>query len=94
MGWTRASAPKCNAASWNANPRIMLASPASQIGRRASRKMSQMSTPAAPGRLAFLAPRRWHTEDVAVQKLAARASEIALSIFLHSAFSVPVNPLK
>jgi hypothetical protein len=65
---------------------IMLASPASQIGRRASRKMSQMSTPAAPGRLAFLAPRRWHTEDVAVQKLAARASKIALSVFPHSAF--------
>src|SRR5271156_2203925 len=85
MGWTSASAPKCNAASWNANPRIMLANPASQIGRRASRKMSQMSTPAAPGLLAFLAPRRWHTEDVAVQKLAARASKIALSIFPHSA---------
>src|ERR1700683_4779113 len=88
MGWTSASAPKCNAASWNANPRIMLASPASQIGRRASRKMSQMSTPAAPGLLAFLAPRRWHTEDVAVQKLAARASGIALSIFPHSASPV------
>ena len=31
----------------------------------------------------LLAPRRWHTEDVAVHKLAATASTIALSICDH-----------
>jgi hypothetical protein len=54
----------------------MLASPASQIGRRASRKMSQTSTRVAS---VLLAPRRWHIEDVAVQKLPAIASGIAIS---------------
>jgi len=58
----------------NANPRVWLASPISQIGRRASRTMSQRSTRVAS---LFFAPSRWQTEDVAVQKLPARASGIA-----------------
>src|SRR5260221_12308062 len=36
MGCTRASGPKRRALIWNTNPRIMLAMPASQTGRRAS----------------------------------------------------------
>src|ERR1700722_1084693 len=39
-----------------------------------------MSNPEDP---AFFAPRRWQTEEVAVQKLAARASRIAASTNSH-----------
>src|ERR1700689_771562 len=56
----------------------MLASPASQIGRRARRKRSQTSKPVVWA--AFCAPMRWQTDDVAVHKLATRASGIALSM--------------
>jgi len=80
MGWTRASAPKCRAVSWKMNPRIMLATPRSQIGLRARRNTSLASKLA--GSLP-LAPRRWHTEAVAVHKLAATASMIAVSIGPH-----------
>src|SRR6266567_4283606 len=55
----------------------MLAMPISQTGRRARRKTSQTSKAAV---LSLLAPRRWHTEAVAVQKLAAMASRSAFSI--------------
>src|SRR5260370_7279790 len=55
----------------------MLAMPSSQTGWRARRKMSPTSKPAISY---LLAPRRWHTEAVAVQKLAAMASRIAFSI--------------
>jgi hypothetical protein len=51
--------------------------PISQTGRRARRKTSQTSKAAV---LSLLAPRRWHTEAVAVQKLAAMASRSAFSI--------------
>ena len=86
MGWTRASAPKCSAVSWKTNPRIMLATPSSQIGRRARRNTSQTSKPAVS---LLLAPMRWHTEAVAVQKLAATASRIAFSI--STAFGSPAT---
>ena len=86
MGWTKASAPKCSAVSWNTNPRIMAATPRSQTGRRASRNTSQTSKPVVS---LLLAPMRWHTEAVAVQKLAATASRIALSI--STAFTSPAT---
>src|SRR5271166_238795 len=54
----------------------MLATPSSQTGRRARRKTSQTSKPVVS---LLLAPRRWHTEAVAVHKLAAMASRIAFS---------------
>src|SRR5215831_12105356 len=57
----------------------MLAMPVSQIGWRASRNTSKRSN-FAPW-LALLAPRRWHTDDVAVHRLAATANRIALSIW-------------
>src|SRR5215469_6782275 len=57
----------------------MLAMPVSQIGWRASRNTSSRSN-FVPW-LALLAPRRWHTDDVAVHKLAATANRIALSIW-------------
>jgi len=75
-GWTRASGPNRRALIWKTNPRIMLASPSSQTGRRARRKTSQTSKPALSY---LLAPKRWHTEAVAVQKLAAGASRTAFS---------------
>src|SRR5580698_3295034 len=78
MGWTSASGPKCSAVTWKTNPRIMLASPASQIGRRASRKISQISKPVVWA--AACAPSRWHTDEVAVHRLATMASGIALSM--------------
>ncbi len=34
IGCTRARLPKCKAVTWNTNPRIMLATPTSQIGWR------------------------------------------------------------
>src|ERR1700677_871483 len=70
----------------------MLVRPSSQTGRRASRKMSQTSKLVAS---LLLAPMRWHTEAVAVQKLAATASRIAFSIstaFTSSAVSQPAWP--
>jgi hypothetical protein len=79
MGWTKARAPKCRAVSWKTNPPIMLAMPSSQTGRRARRNMSRASKPVV---WMLLAPMRWHTEDVAVQRLAATASKIAVSISL------------
>ena len=79
MGWTRARSPKRSAVSWKMNPTIMLAMPSSQAGRRARRTTSPASKPAA---WLLLAPMRWHTEDVAVHKLAATASRIAVSITL------------
>src|SRR5215831_13832569 len=57
----------------------MLAIPVSQIGWRASRNTSKRSN-FAPW-LVLLAPRRWHTDDVAVHRLAATANRIALSIW-------------
>ena len=57
--------------------RIMLAMSSRPAGGRARRKTSQTSKPVTS---LLLAPRRWHTEAVAVQKLAARASWIAFSI--------------
>jgi hypothetical protein len=61
------------------NPRIMLAMPSSQTGRRARR----MTSPASKAAVwLLLAPLRWHTEDIAVHKLAATASKIAFSISL------------
>jgi hypothetical protein len=92
MGWTRANAPKCNAVSWNTNPRIMLATPRSHTGWRARRNTSQTSKAAVS---LLLAPLRWHTEAVAVHKLAAMASRIAFSIstaFMSSAVSQPAWP--
>src|SRR5580693_7086890 len=92
MGWTRANAPKCNAISWNTNPRIMLATPRSHTGWRARRNTSQTSKAAVS---LLLAPLRWHTEAVAVHKLAAMASRIAFSIstaFTSSAVSQPAWP--
>src|SRR5580700_5316497 len=92
MGWTKASAPKCSAVSWNTNPRIMLATPRSHTGRRARRNTSQTSKLVVS---LLLAPLRWHTEAVAVQKLAATASRIAFSIstaFTSSAVSQPAWP--
>ncbi len=77
MGWTRASAPKRSAISWQMNPAIMAATPSSQTGRRARRNSSPASKPDAG---LLLAPIRWHTEDVAVQRLAATASTIAVPI--------------
>src|ERR1700735_3935670 len=53
--------------------------PASQTGRRARRTMSPRPNPSTG---VVLAPRRWHTEDVAVHRPAATASSIALSIYL------------
>ena len=79
MGWTKARSPKCSAMSWKTNPRIMLAMPSSQIGRRARRKMSHTSKPVV---WLSLAPLRWHSDEVAVHKHAATASRIALSIGL------------
>ena len=55
----------------------MLATPSSQTGCRASRNTSQISKPAVS---LLLAPIRWHTEAVAVQKLARTANKIAFSI--------------
>src|SRR5271169_5862779 len=92
MGWTKANGPKCSAVSWNANPRIMLATPRSHTGRRARRNTSQTSKPAVS---LLLAPMRWHTEAVAVHPLAATASRIAFSIstaFTSSAVSQPAWP--
>ena len=77
MGWTSASGPKRSAVTWNANPAIMLAIPASQTGRRASRKSSAGSNPSGS---AWPTPSRWHSEEVAVHPLAASASAIALYI--------------
>jgi hypothetical protein len=57
----------------------MLAMPSSQTGRRARRNRSPASKPVV---WLFLAPMRWHTEDMAVQRLAATASTIAVSISL------------
>src|SRR3984957_9942754 len=53
--------------------------PGSQIGRRARRTISPRPNPSAG---ILLAPSRWHTEEVAVHRLAATASSIALSIYL------------
>ena len=52
--------------------------PSSQAGWRASRRMSRASNPAAGP--VFRAPARWHTDAVAVHRLAATASKIAVSI--------------
>jgi hypothetical protein len=86
MGWTRASSPKRRAVSWNTNPPIMAAMPSSQAGWRASRTMSRPSNPATGP--VFRAPARWHTDAVAVHRLAATASKIAFSMY----FSVSAAP--
>lgn len=85
MGWTSASGPNRSAASCSANPASMLAKPSTQTGWRASRKTSHGSKPVAwwPR-----APSRWHTEDVAVQKLAATESRIASSMYAQC-FRIP-----
>jgi len=57
----------------------MLAMPSSQTGWRARRTTSPASKPVV---WLLLAPMRWHTEDVAVHRLAATASRIAFSISL------------
>src|SRR5690349_3731892 len=57
----------------------MAAMPPSQAGWRASRTRSRASKPAVS---LSLAPRRWHSEAVAVHTLAATASTMALSISL------------
>ena len=77
MGWTSASGPNRRALIWKTKPRIMLATPSSQTGRRARRRTSQTSKPAVSW---LLAPKRWQTDAVAVQKLAAVASRTAFSI--------------
>jgi len=59
----------------------MAAMPSSQVGWRASRTMSRASNPPVAGPV-FLAPARWHTDAVAVHRLAASASKIAFSISL------------
>ena len=79
MSCTRARSPKRSALSWKMKPRIMLAMPSSQAGWRARRKTSRRSKPAAGLLLATL---RWHTEDVAVHRLAVTASRIAFSMSL------------
>src|SRR5580693_3109699 len=92
MGWTRANAPKCNAISWNTNPRIMLATPRSHTGWRARRNTSQTSKAAVS---LLLAPLRWHTDAVAVHNRPAMASRIAFSLstaFTSSAVSQPAWP--
>jgi len=64
----------------------MAAMPSSQAGWRASRTMSRASNPAAGP--VFRAPARWHTDAVAVHRLAAIASKIAFSMY----FSVSAAP--
>jgi hypothetical protein len=82
VGWTRANGPNRSALSWKPNPRIMLAIPASHTGRRTSRRMRRGSKPVTS---LVRAPRRWHTDAVAVQKLAATARMTAASIAAASA---------
>ena len=53
--------------------------PSNQTGLRTRRNTSPGSKPIV---WLLLAPMRWHTEDVAVQRLAATASKIAVSIGL------------
>ena len=73
-GLDQGQRPEAQGADLETNLRIMLATPSSQTGRRASRTTSQTSKPVTS---LLLAPMRWHTEAVAVQKLAAKASRIA-----------------
>jgi len=58
-------------------PKIMLAKPPLQSGRRARRSKRYMSN---LGIASWPAPKRWHTDDVAMQKPAAMASRTALSM--------------
>ena len=66
-----------SATTWSPNPASMLEKPSSHTGWRASRNTSQGSKPVT---LTERAPSRWHTEEVAVKKLAATESSTASSI--------------
>jgi len=77
MGWTRASGPKTQGADLEDEPEDHAARPRSQDWL-AGQAEDEPDIKARP--LILLAPKRWHTEAVAVQKLAASPSRIAFSI--------------